>query len=55
MADKKKNKNNKNTSKIVFRNERSQFVTKVENTTGGWRFFGYLHRGKKFDFHTSGD
>lgn len=48
MADKKKNKNNKNTNKIVFRNERSQFVTKVENTTGGWRFFGYLYNTAMF-------
>lgn len=48
MADKKKNKNNKKASKIAFRNERSQFVTKVENTTGGWKFFGYLYNTAMF-------
>ncbi len=48
MADKKKNKKNKDTTNIAFYNERSQLITKVENNTGGWGFFGYLYNTAMF-------
>lgn len=48
MAKNNKGKNYKPANKIAFSNERSELITKVENTTGGWRFFGYLYNTAMF-------
>ena len=42
------NKNKKSTSNIHFTGERSQLITKIENNTGGWRFFSYLYNKSMF-------
>ena len=48
MANNKNKNNKKNVGKICFENERSALITKIENTTGGWKFFGYMYNTAMF-------
>ena len=42
------NKSKKSTSVIKFTGERSELIAKIENNTGGWRFFSYLYNSSMF-------
>ena len=42
------NKNKKSATPIRFTGERSELITKIENNTGGWRFFSYLYNSSMF-------
>ena len=48
MANNKNKNGKKNVGKIRFENERSALITKIENTTGGWKFFGYMYNTAMF-------
>ena len=42
------NKNRNGSNYIRFTGERSEHITKIENNTGGWRFFSYLYNSSMF-------
>lgn len=41
-------KNKKSASNICFTGERSERITKIENNTGGWKFFSYIYNASMF-------
>jgi len=41
-------KNKKSASNVCFTGERSESIAKIENNTGGWRFFSYIYNASMF-------